>query len=121
MLSGDPGSYKFMTISTRDDDSEVDDMPVYEYECGSCGGRFEVMKKFSDPAVTACTLCNAKNVRKVLSPTAFVLKGSGWYATDYPSKERKKAGESDKTRKEPTSGSGCPAGGCASGACASKG
>ena len=96
-------------------------MPVYEYECGSCGGRLEVMKKFSDPPVTACTLCKAENVRKLLSPPAFVLKGSGWYATDYPSNERKKAGESDKTCAEPKPGPGCSAGACASGACASKG
>lgn len=96
-------------------------MPVYEYECGSCGGRFEMIRKFSDPAVTACTLCNAETVRKVLSPTAFVLKGSGWYATDYPSNERKKSGESDKPCNESKPESGCPAGSCASGACASKG
>ena len=96
-------------------------MPVYEYECGSCGGRFEVMRKFSDPAITACTLSNAETVRKVLSPMAFVLKGSGWYATDKPSNERKKSGESDKPCNETKPESGCPAGSCASGACASKG
>ena len=50
-------------------------MPVYEYECGSCGGRFEVTRKFSDPELTACQLCKTGTVRKVLSPTAFVLKG----------------------------------------------
>jgi putative FmdB family regulatory protein len=97
-------------------------MPVYEYECGSCGGRFEVIRKFSDPAITRCALCNAETVRKILSPTAFVLKGSGWYATDYPSKERKKSGEPGKPCSEPKKPeAGCPAGSCASGACASKG
>ena len=97
-------------------------MPVYEYECGSCGSRFEVMQKFSDPAIAVCQLCNAATVRKVLSPTAFVLKGSGWYATDYPSKDRKKAGESEKPSKEESKpAAGCAAGACASGSCASKG
>ncbi len=97
-------------------------MPVYEYECESCGGRFEVMQKFSDPAVTECKLCNASPVRKVLSPTAFVLKGSGWYATDYPSKDRAKSGESEKPCKEESKpNAGCASGTCASGACASKG
>ena len=42
-------------------------MPVYEYECSACGGRFELMQKFSDPAPTACQLCKAEGVRKVLS------------------------------------------------------
>ena len=97
-------------------------MPIYEYQCGSCGGRFEVTQKFSDPLLSRCKLCNAEGVRKVLSPTAFVLKGSGWYVTDYASGDRKKAGESEKPCKEGSKPStGCTTGACASGACASKG
>ena len=106
-------------------------MPVYEYECGSCGGRFEVMRKFSDPAIAACKLCKATNVRKLLSPTAFVLKGSGWYATDYASKERKKDCENNcsqstkdaKPAEKETkpADSGCSSGACPSGGCAAKG
>jgi len=64
-------------------------MPVYEYECGSCGERFEVVQKFSDPSIAECNLCHGTNVRKVLSIPAFVLKGSGWYVTDYASEDRK--------------------------------
>jgi len=99
-------------------------MPVYEYECSSCGGRFELMQKFSDPAPTACQLCKAEGVRKVLSATSFVLKGSGWYATDYPSADRKKAGASEsqtgpseskaEPKPAPSCGTACPAGGCPS-------
>jgi len=100
-------------------------MPVYEYECSACNGRFELMQKFSDPAPTVCQLCKAVGVRKVLSPTSFVLKGSGWYATDYPSADRKQAGSSEsshsgstekKTEPKPASpcGAACPAGGCPS-------
>ena len=97
-------------------------MPVYEYECGSCGGRFEMIRKFSDPIVTACALCKKTgNVRKVLSPTAFVLKGSGWYATDYASKDRKDSDAAEKTSCETKPASGCSAGACASGTCATKG
>jgi putative FmdB family regulatory protein len=100
-------------------------MPIYEYECGSCGGRFEVSRKFSDPAVTVCGLCNATNVRKVLSTPAFVLKGGGWYATDYPSADRKQGSEADKPAADTKQGSEAekpaadskPAGGCASGTC----
>lgn len=97
-------------------------MPVYEYECGSCGGRFEVTLKFSDPAVTICQLCNAASVRKVLSTPAFVLKGSGWYVTDYATKDRKKGENSEKPcKEEPKAAAGCAAGGtCASGNCPSK-
>jgi len=96
-------------------------MPVYEYECGSCNGRFEIVQKFSDPALSECTLCHAANVRKVLSTPAFVLKGSGWYVTDYPSNDRKKSSESEKPKEEPKPATGCAAGACAGGNCPSKG
>ena len=97
-------------------------MPIYEYECGSCGGRFEVTQKFSDPLLSTCKLCSATGIRKVLSPTAFVLKGSGWYITDYPSSDRKNSGDSENPcKKESKPASGCTTGACASGTCASKG
>src|SRR4030067_3376560 len=100
---------------------EAVDMPIYEYECRWCGGFFEVVQKFSDPAPAACRLCNSTSVRKLLSPTAFVLKGSGWYATDYPSADRKKADEAEKPKtekpkEESASKAGCSAGACPSGA-----
>lgn len=84
-------------------------MPNYEYECGTCGGRFEVIQKFSDPVLTVCRLCNAGTVRKVLSLSSFVLKGTGWYATDYASQDRKQPEACSDAK---------PAAGCASGACA---
>jgi len=97
-------------------------MPLYEYECNACGGRFEAVQKFSDPLKTECVLCNAPNIRKLLSPTSFVLKGSGWYATDYAACDRKKAQETESP-KEPAApgGQGCSAGACASGTCPAKG
>jgi len=95
-------------------------MPVYEYECGSCGGRFEAVRKFSDPDLSECMLCNAGSVRKVLSTPAFVLKGSGWYVTDYPTSDRKQAAESEKPKEASKPSTGCSAGTCA-GTCASKG
>jgi putative FmdB family regulatory protein len=93
-------------------------MPVYEYACDSCGGRFEAMQKFSDPLLTECRLCNAQSVRKVLSTPSFVLKGSGWYVTDYPSADRKRSSESEKPAaaasepKAPACSGACASGGC---------
>jgi putative FmdB family regulatory protein len=95
-------------------------MPVYEYECGNCGSRFEITQKFSDPAISECSLCHAANVRKVLSTPAFVLKGSGWYVTDYASEDRKKAVEAEKPILESKPTVGCAAGACMDGACPSK-
>ena len=70
-------------------------MPIYEYECAKCGREFELMQKISDKPITRCEVCGGR-VRRLISNTAFVLKGSGWYVTDYPSKSRKKAIEGEK-------------------------
>ena len=57
-------------------------MPIYEYRCLDCGHQFELMQKFSDPPAETCTSCSGI-VQKLISRSAFHLKGSGWYATDY--------------------------------------
>ena len=57
-------------------------MPLYEYECGSCGKRFEVIQKFSDKPLTVCKFCKGPATRMLSSP-AFHFKGTGWYVTDY--------------------------------------
>ncbi len=63
-------------------------MPIYEYECPVCG-RFEVIQKFSDKPLTQCPQCKERGkksaVAKAVSASAFHLKGSGWYKTDYSS------------------------------------
>lgn len=61
-------------------------MPVYEYQCQKCGKRHEVMQKFSDPLLTTCPVCKGK-LKKLISNTSFVLKGTGWYVTDYARKD----------------------------------
>ena len=57
-------------------------MPIYEYRCLDCGHQFELMQKFSDPPAETFTSC-AGTVQKLISRSAFHLKGSGWYVTDY--------------------------------------
>ena len=56
-------------------------MPIYEYECAKCGV-FDEMQKITDKPLKKCPSCNLK-VKKLMSNTAFQLKGSGWYITDY--------------------------------------
>lgn len=58
-------------------------MPIYEYKCPDCGHQFDVIQKMSDAPVTVCPSCAAGNVRKLISATSFVLKGSGWYKDHY--------------------------------------
>src|SRR5262245_62924043 len=52
------------------------DMPLYEYECDACGRRFEVIRKFSESELDACTLCGKGPVRRLLSSPAIQFKGT---------------------------------------------
>jgi putative FmdB family regulatory protein len=96
-------------------------MPLYEYECGACGHRFEQIRKFSDPPVDVCPKCGEPKVQKLVSSPAIQFKGSGWYITDYAKKssagtEGSKAASEDKaaspeTKSSTDSGSSTPASG----------
>ena len=71
-------------------------MPIYEYRCPN-GHTFEVFQRMSDPPASACEVCGASPVEKVLFPVAVHFKGSGFYSTDYGRGSRKataKEGES---------------------------
>jgi putative FmdB family regulatory protein len=71
-------------------------MPVYEYECKKCHQVTEALQKFSDAPLTECPKC-AGPLRKLISQSAFHLKGSGWYVTDYARKgESAPTGKKDK-------------------------
>ena len=56
-------------------------MPIYEYKCPKCG-EFEVTQRITENALKKCPTCKSK-VERMLSRTSFILKGTGWYATDY--------------------------------------
>jgi putative FmdB family regulatory protein len=73
-------------------------MPLYEYECDSCGHRFEKIQRFSDKPIEKCPVCEGP-VRKLFSSPAIQFKGSGWYITDYAKKgggDRAKTSDGDK-------------------------
>jgi putative FmdB family regulatory protein len=69
-------------------------MPIYEYECMNCGKQCEVIQKFNDEPLSTCPECGG-HMHKLISQTSFILKGTGWYVTDYASSDRKKAMESE--------------------------
>jgi putative FmdB family regulatory protein len=59
-----------------------DEMPIYEYHCGKCGHEFEVLQKSFDVDEVPCETCGGQ-AKRMISSTSFVLKGTGWYVTDY--------------------------------------
>jgi putative FmdB family regulatory protein len=74
-------------------------MPLYEYQCETCGTRVEKIQKFSDPPLATCDACGGV-MRKLPSSPAIQFKGSGWYITDY----------AKKTAVEGTTGGSTPTG-----------
>lgn len=64
-------------------------MPIYEYQCRDCGHRFEALQKLSDAPLTDCPACGRASVNKLVSASAFRLKGGGWYETDFKTGNRR--------------------------------
>ncbi len=58
-------------------------MPIYEFECSSCGHRFDHLQKLSDADPLDCPACGAPQLRRRVSAPSFRLAGSGWYETDF--------------------------------------
>ena len=70
-------------------------MPVYTYRCEACGVQFERHQSFTDTPLKTCPECRKKALKKVITPTKIIFKGSGFYATDHKSP----SGESSSTKK----------------------
>ncbi len=62
-------------------------MPLYEYECRSCGERLETLQRMSEAPLTTCPKCGGE-LKKLPSAPAVQFKGSGWYVTDYAGKTK---------------------------------
>ena len=71
-------------------------MPTYDYECTSCGHTFEAFQSITAEPIGICPECGKKKVQRLIgSGSGIIFKGSGFYTTDYRSKEYK-----EKARKE---------------------
>ena len=89
-------------------------MPIYEYACVSCDHHLEALQKMSEDPLVFCPECGEESLRKKVSAAAFVLKGSGWYETDFKNsgkekpKDAKASGEqsASKTSSDTKSGEG---------------
>jgi putative FmdB family regulatory protein len=64
-------------------------MPIYEYECKACGHALEALQKISDEPLVDCPECYEQELKKLVSASAFRLKGGGWYETDFKTGSKK--------------------------------
>ena len=80
-------------------------MPLYEYRCEKCGHEFEVIRKFSDGPLRKAPDCPKDRkckLTKLVSASAFQLKGGGWYADGYSAPGKSAGGDkkaSDSAKK----------------------
>jgi len=74
-------------------------MPVYEYQCSVCKHIEEAFQKISDAPLAVCPRCQGK-LDKIISHSAFHLKGSGWYVTDYGGSKSRADNSQDKSPAE---------------------
>lgn len=73
-------------------------MPIYEYVCGKCGKKTEVIQRIGDPPLKVCPHCGGR-LKKAISAPAIQFKGSGWYVTDY-ARAKSESGKSSKSERE---------------------
>ncbi len=71
-------------------------MPIYAFECDSCGHQFDRLQRLSDADPTVCPECGAGQVRRQLTAPSFRLAGAGWYETDFKKDGDKKRNLVDK-------------------------
>lgn len=78
-------------------------MPTYEYICEKCGGEFDAVQPISAKTLKFCPreLCAQKKwgrgrvKRKISAGAGLLFKGSGFYITDYRSKNYTEAAKKD--------------------------
>ena len=75
-------------------------MPIYEYACDKCSHEFEVEQRITDDPMKTCPECRSRKVRRLISQTSFVLKGSGWYSDLYSSSSAKGSDKEGKDAKD---------------------
>jgi putative FmdB family regulatory protein len=89
-------------------------MPTYQYRCPKCGD-YDVTQRITESAFSNCNTCGSP-VERLISAGNFILKGSGWYTSDYSRKsaapKEEKSGDATSETKTETSGGHSCGGGC---------
>lgn len=87
----------------------VIDMPIYEYQCQSCGHELEKLQRMSDAPLTDCPDCGKPALQRLVSAAGFRLKGGGWYETDFKKGAKKNVHETGSKSEAPCATGACPA------------
>lgn len=79
-------------------------MPIYEYQCESCGFNLEKLRRINDEPFVDCPQCGEPELRRLVSAAAFRLKGAGWYETDFKKDNKKNLHDAGSPTGEKSSG-----------------
>jgi putative FmdB family regulatory protein len=72
-------------------------MPTYAYRCRKCGNEFEEFHGIRDNKPRKCPKCKGRADRVPAGGSGLLFKGSGFYTTDYRSKDYKDRARADKS------------------------
>lgn len=75
-------------------------MPIYEYQCEACGQILDALQKIADAPLKKCPNCGKPKLKRLLSAPMFLLKGSGWYETDFKSDKERRRNLADRADPE---------------------
>ena len=75
-------------------------MPIYEYRCESCSHRLEKLQRMSEGDLVDCPECKKPALKRLVSASAFRLKGSGWYETDFKTGSKKNLAGKDAAKSD---------------------
>jgi len=75
-------------------------LPIYEYRCEECGHELEAIQKMADAPLVDCPGCKKPSLKKLISASAFRLKGGGWYETDFKKGDKKNLHDSGSSSKK---------------------
>ena len=72
-------------------------MPTYEYECSACGEVFESFQSITAEPLESCELCGSESVKRLIGMgSGIIFKGSGFYETDYRSRDYKEKAKAER-------------------------
>ena len=72
-------------------------MPTYDYECRNCHHAFEEFQSITAKHLRKCPVCGKRTLKRLIGAGAGVIfRGSGFYTTDYRSKEYMEEAKADK-------------------------
>jgi len=66
-------------------------VPIYEFDCQTCGEEFEKIQSFSETTTPLCPRCQSTQVQRRMGRPAIHFKGSGWYINDSKSTSKDNA------------------------------